>query len=58
MLWGLLGLCGMVYAIIVVRRMRAQSIYTPQSEDWLFHVLLPFAGYAIPAGSAVDEVYS
>jgi hypothetical protein len=58
MLWGLLGLCGMVYAIIVVRRMRAQSIYTPQFEDWLFHVLLPFVAYAILAGSAVDEIVS
>ena len=58
MLWGLLGLCGMVYAIIVVRRMRTQSIYTPQFEDWLFHVLLPFAAYAILAGSAIDVVYS
>ncbi|MFL6436974.1 MAG: hypothetical protein ACJ71Q_05295 [Terriglobales bacterium] len=57
-LWGLLGLCGMVYAIIVVRRIRAQSIYTPQAEDWLFHVLLPFAAYATLAGSAVVEVYS
>jgi hypothetical protein len=57
-LWGVLGLCGMFYAIIVVRRMRAQSIYTPQPEDWVFHVLLPFAAYATLAGSAVEEVYS
>lgn len=26
--------------------MRVQSIYRPQFEDWLFHVLLPFAAYA------------
>jgi hypothetical protein len=44
-LWGLLGLTGIVYEIIVVRRMRMQTVYTPQLEDWLFHVLLPFAGY-------------
>lgn len=58
MLWGALGFCGMVYAIIVVRRMLAQTIYTPQPEDWLFHVLLPFAAYTILTGSAVDTVYS
>ncbi len=49
--WGLLGLSGIVYEIIVARRMRAQSAYTPEFEDWLFHVLLPLAAYAILAGS-------
>jgi predicted membrane-bound spermidine synthase len=44
--WGLIGLTGAVYTVIVVRRMRVQSIYRPQFEDWLFHVLLPFAAYA------------
>jgi hypothetical protein len=33
--------------------MRGQTIYQPVFEDWLFHVLLlPFAAYAILAGSA------
>jgi hypothetical protein len=50
--WGLMGLVGIVYAIIVARRMRAQTIYTPEFEDWLFHALLPFAAYATLAGSA------
>jgi hypothetical protein len=44
--WGLIGVTGAVYSVIVVRRMRVQSIYRPQFEDWLFHVLLPFAAYA------------
>jgi hypothetical protein len=44
-LWGLLGLSGMVYAAVVVRRMRRQAAYKPVFEDWLFHVLLPFAAY-------------
>ncbi len=51
-LWGLLGLTGIVYEIIVARRMRTQSVYMAQFEDWLFHVLLPFAAYATLAGSA------
>ena len=51
-LWGLLGLSGIVYEIIVIRRMRGQFVYTPEFEDWLFHVLLPFAAYATLAGSA------
>lgn len=44
-LWGLLGLSGLVYAAIVARRLQRQDAYKPEFEDWLFHVLLPFAGY-------------
>ncbi len=51
-LWGFLGLAGIVYEIIVTRRMRKQTLYKPQFEDWLFHVLLPFAAYATLAGTA------
>jgi hypothetical protein len=51
-LWGLVGLCGVVYVVVVVRRMRVQSAYQPVFEDWLFHVLLPFAAYAVLAISA------
>jgi hypothetical protein len=51
-LWGVLGLIGIVYEIVVARRMRVQIIYTPQLEEWLFHVLLPFAAYATLAASA------
>lgn len=48
-LWGFTGLIGVVYAIIVARRMRVQTTYKPQFEDWLFHVLLPLTAYAILA---------
>ena len=51
-IWGFLGVIGIVYEIIVVRRMRAQTVYKPEFEDWLFHVLLPFVAYGVLAGSA------
>ena len=51
-LWGLVGLGGIAYAVIVARRMRAQTAYRPVFEDWLFHVLLPLAAYAMLGGSA------
>ena len=51
-LWGLMGLCGVVYTLAVARRMRVQSAYQPVFEDWLFHVLLPLATYAVLAISA------
>jgi hypothetical protein len=52
LVWGLMGVAGAGYELIVVRRMRRQSVYTPEFEDWLFHVLLPLAAYATLVGSA------
>jgi ABC-type transport system involved in multi-copper enzyme maturation permease subunit len=52
-LWGLIGLGGLVYAMIVARRMRAQTVYQPEFEDRLFHVLLPLAAYAMLSLSAL-----
>jgi len=51
-LWGALGLAGVIYAFIVARRMRAQTAYKPEFEDWLFHAMLPFTAYATLVGSA------
>jgi hypothetical protein len=51
-LWGLIGLCGIIYSLVVTRRLRVQTTYKTVFEDWLFHVLLPFAAYAAMAVSA------
>src|SRR3954453_10332273 len=51
-LWGLVGLCGIAYAVVVIRHMRAQTIYRPVFEDSLFHVLLLETAYAMLDGSA------
>ena len=50
--YGAMGLAGVAYATIVARRMRRQTAYQPEFEDWLFHVLLPFGAYGILVGSA------
>lgn len=50
-LWGLTGFCGIVYTVIVARRMRTQAVYRPEFEDWLFHAVLPFTAYALLAVS-------
>ena len=50
--WGLTGLSGVAYTVIVARRMRVQTAYQPDFEDWLFHALLPLAAYAMLALSA------
>jgi len=51
-LWGLTGLGGVTYAAIVTRRMRRQTGYKPEFEDWLFHCLMPIAAYITLAASA------
>ena len=51
-LWGFVGLCGVVYSVVVARRVRSQTVYETVFEDRLFHVLLPFAAYAMLVVSA------
>ncbi|MGZ3666601.1 MAG: hypothetical protein ACXVDA_19200 [Ktedonobacterales bacterium] len=45
-LLGLIGLGGVSYASIVLRRLRHQTTYAPVLEDWLWHVILPLIAYA------------
>jgi hypothetical protein len=51
-LWGPIGFSGVAYGVVVARRMRRQTVYQPEFEDWLFHTLLPLAAYATLALSA------
>jgi hypothetical protein len=51
-LWGLIGVSGLLYTVIVGRRMRSQTFYQPEFEDWMFHLLLPLAAYTTLAISA------
>jgi hypothetical protein len=46
LLLGFLGLGGVSYLIIVLRRARRQTDYQPVLEDWLWHTLFPFFSYA------------
>ena len=52
-LWAILGFAGVVYVVIVLLRMRAQTAYRPDVEDWIFHVVLPIGGYGTLAISAL-----
>ena len=51
-IWGVVGLSGIVYTVVVARRLRRQTTYRPVWEDWVYHVLLPCVAYAMLAGSA------
>src|ERR1051325_4368799 len=52
-LWGFIGLAGVIYGVIIMRRTRRQTIYRPDREDWLFHALFPWAAYFILMLSAL-----
>lgn len=50
-----LGLCGSVgvaYVVIVIRRVRRQTIYEPVLEDWVWYTVLPLVAYASLAVAA------
>jgi hypothetical protein len=49
-LWGLMGFAGVIYSMIVARRMNTRTAYRPGFEDWLFHAVLPFSAYLLLAG--------
>jgi hypothetical protein len=52
-LWGMLGVVGIIYSVLVARRMKSQKAYTPVLEDWLFFLLLPLAAYVMLAVAAL-----
>jgi hypothetical protein len=59
--WGLTGLGGFIYTLMVAARMRQQQAYTPDAEDWLFHALLPLCAYlflGLSASSAQSHEHS
>jgi hypothetical protein len=45
LLWALGALAGIIYTLIVTRRVKRQTAYQPGVEDWTFHVALPLASY-------------
>ena len=52
-LWGVVGLSGIIYTIVVARRMQVQTLYRTVFEDWLFHGILPFGAYMMLTVSAL-----
>ena len=45
LLLGLCGLGGVIYVVIVLRRVRRQTDYQPVLEDWLWHTVFPLVSY-------------
>jgi hypothetical protein len=53
LLLGLGGLWGVVYVIIVARRLRRQTDYQSVLEDWVWHTILPLICYVIFVVAAI-----
>jgi hypothetical protein len=51
-LWGLVGVSGVVYSLVVARRMGTQTSYRPDADDWVYYMAIPLAGYALLVVSA------
>ncbi len=50
---GATAIAGVVYVLIVLRRLRRQSGYKPVLEDWVWHQILPLLAYvALFVGAA------
>ncbi len=47
------GVAGIIYTIVILKRARGHTGYTPVLEDWIWHVILPLVGYLIVAGASV-----
>ena len=47
-----LGLVGVGYIIVVIRRMLRQKEYKPYPEDWIYYAVLPGVGYLVFAVSS------
>src|SRR6266511_581016 len=59
---GAIALAGIVYGLIVVRRMLRQTGYKPVLEDWVWHAVLPMTAYAAlfvgAAGLSHDQIWA
>jgi hypothetical protein len=44
--------------LVVARRMGRQTVYRPEFEDWLFHVVLPLTACAALALSALEAPFA
>ena len=51
-IFSLLGVCGVVYIGTVALRMRKETAYLPQRNDWIYRITLPLFGFLILVSSS------
>ena len=59
---GATAIAGVVYVLVVLRRMLRQTGYKPVLEDWVWHLVLPMLGYAAlfvgAAGLSHEQIWA
>lgn len=53
LLLGIVGLAGVIYTVIVVRRQRLVDSYIPVFEDWLWYAACPLVAYIVLLVAAI-----
>ena len=53
---GVVGLCGVIYMAVTVRRLHRQSAYKLDWEDRIFHVCLPILAYGLLTLSSLAAI--
>jgi hypothetical protein len=53
LLLGIVGLAGVIYMIVVIRREIHQAEYQPVLEDWIWHTIFPSISYIALLFSAI-----
>ena len=49
----IVGFAGVLYSLVVARRMSNQTAYQPEREDWLCYAFIPLLGYAVVGAFAL-----
>src|SRR5205809_822707 len=55
---GATAIAGVVYVLVVLRRMLRQTGYKPVLEDWVWHLVLPMLGYAARVESPIGSRFA
>ena len=55
---GSAALAGILYAVIILRRIRAQNYYMPLLTDWFFYFILPLLSYLLLLISAFASFHN
>jgi hypothetical protein len=50
---GAVGVFGLAYVFIALRRARRQTEYAPVMADWVWHTILPLVGYGLLIAAAL-----
>jgi len=54
---GLIGLCGVGYLLRVTYLTKQLTVYTPDTEDWIWYTVLPFVAYGVILSASIALLF-